>query len=154
MPETILHHPGVASPMGWSCDITRVPFRVYRDRALVHTEQERVFEGPVWNFLCLEDEIANPGDWRATVVGQMPVVVARDGEGEIAAFENRCAHRGALICLDNAGRGAKDFQCVYHAWRYDLRGNLKSVAFRPGSTARAACRPGSGWNSTARGSYG
>ena len=54
--------------------------------------------------MCLEDEIADPGDWRATVVGQMPVVVARDGDGEIAAFENRCAHRGALICLDNAGR--------------------------------------------------
>jgi phenylpropionate dioxygenase-like ring-hydroxylating dioxygenase large terminal subunit len=75
------------------------------------------------NFLCLEDEIANPGDCRATVVGQMPVVVARNGEGEIAAFENRGAHRGALICLDNADRDAlicldnadrdaKDFQCV------------------------------------------
>jgi nitrite reductase/ring-hydroxylating ferredoxin subunit len=129
MPDTILNHPGVASPIDWSGDITRVPFRVYRDRDLVRTEQERVFEGPVWNFLCLEDEIADPGDWRATVIGQMPVVVARNGEGEIAAFENRCAHRGALICLDNAGRGAQDFQCVYHAWRYDLRGNLKSVAF-------------------------
>ena len=141
MPDTILHDPAVASPMDWSGDITRVPFRVYRDRALVRTEQERVFEGPVWNFLCLEDEIANPGDWRATVVGQMPVVVARDGEGEIAAFENRCAHRGALICLDNAGRGAKDFQCVYHAWRYDLRGNLKSVAFRRGVNGKGGMPP-------------
>ena len=141
MPDTILHHPAVASPMDWSGDITRVPFRVYRDRALVRTEQERVFEGPVWNFLCLEDEVANPGDWRATVVGQMPVVVARDGEGEIAAFENRCAHRGALICLDNAGRGAKDFQCVYHAWRYDLRGNLKSVAFRRGVNGKGGMPP-------------
>jgi phenylpropionate dioxygenase-like ring-hydroxylating dioxygenase large terminal subunit len=142
MPDTILHHPEVASPIGWSGDITRVPFRVYRDRALLHTEQERVFEGPVWNFLCLEDEIANPGDWRATVIGQMPVVVVRDGEGEIAAFENRCAHRGALICLDNAGRSAKDFQCVYHAWRYDLRGNLKSVAFRHGVNGKGGMPPG------------
>jgi anthranilate 1,2-dioxygenase large subunit/terephthalate 1,2-dioxygenase oxygenase component alpha subunit len=142
MPDTILRHPEVASPIGWNGDITRVPFRVYRDQALLHAEQERVFEGPVWNFLCLEDEIANPGDWRATVVGQMPVVVARDGEGEIAAFENRCAHRGALICLDNAGHSAKDFQCVYHAWRYDLRGNLKSVAFRHGVNGKGGMPPG------------
>ena len=106
------------------------------------TEQERVFEGPVWNFLCLEDEIANPGDWRATVVGQMPVVVARDDDGSIAAFENRCAHRGALICLDNAGSGAKDFQCVYHAWRYDLRGNLRSVAFQRGVNGKGGMPPG------------
>ncbi|HEY2530898.1 MAG TPA: Rieske 2Fe-2S domain-containing protein, partial [Xanthobacteraceae bacterium] len=141
MPDTISPHPEVASPIGWIGDTTRVPFRVYRDLALLHTEQERVFEGPVWNFLCLEDEIANPGDWRATVVGQMPVVVARDSEGEIAAFENRCAHRGALICLDNAGRSAKDFQCVYHAWRYDLRGNLKSVAFRHGVNGKGGMPP-------------
>ena len=141
MPDTILPDPGAAPPVGWSGDITRVPFRVYRDQALLRTEQERVFEGPAWNFLCHEDEIANPGDWRATVVGQMPVVVARDADGEIAAFENRCAHRGALICLDNAGRGAKDFQCVYHAWRYDLRGNLKSVAFRHGVNGKGGMAP-------------
>ena len=141
MPDTILPDPGAAPPVGWSGDVTRVPFRVYRDQALLRTEQERVFEGPAWNFLCHEDEIANPGDWRATVVGQMPVVVARDADGEIAAFENRCAHRGALICLDDAGRGAKDFQCVYHAWRYDLRGNLKSVAFRHGVNGKGGMAP-------------
>src|SRR5580693_769395 len=128
MPDALLP----ASLRGWNGDLTRVPFWVYRDQALMKLEQERVFEGPVWNFLCLEDEIANPGDWRATAVGQMPVVVARDTDGSIAAFENRCAHRGALICLDNAGKGARNFHCVYHAWRYDLRGNLASVAFQRG----------------------
>ena len=142
MPDTILPHPAAAPPLRWSGDITRVPFRVYRDQALLHTEQERVFEGPAWNFLCHEDEIANPGDWRATVVGRMPVVVARDGAGEIAAFENRCAHRGALICLDNAGHSATDFQCVYHAWRYDLHGKLKSVAFRHGVNGKGGMMPG------------
>ena len=132
MPDTLLPRPGSASPPSWIGDLTRVPYWVYRDGALPKAEQERIFEGPVWNYLCLEDEIANPGDWHTTVVGRMPVVVARDNDGSIAAFENRCAHRGALICLDNAGKGAKDFQCVYHAWRYDLRGNLQSVAFQRG----------------------
>ena len=102
-----------------------MPYRVYRNQALMKVEQDRVLEGPVWNFLCLENEIATPGDWRITVVGQIPVVVARDADGSIVAVENRCAHRGSLICLDNAGSGARDFQCVYHAWRYDLRGNLR-----------------------------
>ena len=130
MPDALLHH---SPPFpGWNGDLTRVPFWVYRDENLLKLEQQKVFEGPVWNFLCLEAEIASPGAWRTTVVGQMPVVVARDTDGSIAAFENRCAHRGALICLDNAGSGAKDFQCVYHSWRYDLRGNLRSVAFARG----------------------
>ena len=89
MPDTLLPRPSSASPSRWIGDLTRVPYWVYRDEALPKTEQERIFEGPVWNYLCLKDEIANPGDWRTTVVGRMPVVVARDNNGSIAAFENR-----------------------------------------------------------------
>ena len=37
-----------------------------------------------------------------------------------------------MICFENEGKAAKDFTCVYHAWRYDLRGNLASVAFQRG----------------------
>ena len=108
-------------------DLTRVPFNVYQDPDVLAAEQRLVFEGPVWNFLCLETDIPQTGDWRTTFVGRMPVVVVRSDTGDIAGFENRCLHRGALICFDNAGN-AKDFTCVYHAWRYDLSGNLKSIA--------------------------
>jgi phenylpropionate dioxygenase-like ring-hydroxylating dioxygenase large terminal subunit len=61
--------------------------------------------------------------------------VARDFDDEIYAFENRCAHRGALIALDSGGK-ARDFTCVYHAWNYDLKGNLKAVAFEDGVAGR------------------
>jgi anthranilate 1,2-dioxygenase large subunit len=115
MPDTLSPDHASLSDHRWPGDLTRVPFWAYRDRSLAKLEQQRIFEGPVWNFLGLEIEIPDPGDWRATVVGRTPVVVARDADGTIAAFENRCAHRGALICLDDSGRGAKDFQCVYHA---------------------------------------
>jgi anthranilate 1,2-dioxygenase large subunit/terephthalate 1,2-dioxygenase oxygenase component alpha subunit len=142
MSDTIPSHAASAPSRHWTGDLTRVPFWVYGDPGLLKLEQDRIFEGPVWNFLCLENEIAGPGDWRTTMVGRMPVVVARDMDGSIAAFENRCAHRGALICLDNAGTGAKDFQCVYHAWRYDLRGNLRSVAFQRGVNGKGGMRPG------------
>jgi phenylpropionate dioxygenase-like ring-hydroxylating dioxygenase large terminal subunit len=115
----------------WPAGLTRVPFWAYKDSDVLDNEQKHLFEGPVWNYLCLEGEIPNAGDWRTTYVGEMPVVVARDHDGTIVAFENRCAHRGALICLDDGGN-AKEFQCVYHAWRYDLRGNLRSIAFQRG----------------------
>ncbi len=115
----------------WPEGLTQVPFQVYQDPALAEQEQRLLFEGPVWNFMCLETDIPNVGDWRTTFVGRMPVVVVRGETGDIAGFENRCLHRGSLICLDNAGN-AKDFTCVYHAWRYDLGGNLKSIAFSRG----------------------
>ncbi|MGA3403764.1 MAG: Rieske 2Fe-2S domain-containing protein [Acetobacteraceae bacterium] len=128
MPDALAPY---ATRPAWPAGLTRVPFWVYQDPDLLRAEQETLFEGPVWNYLCLEVEIPRPGDWRATVVGQMPVVVARDADGVIGAFENRCAHRGALICFDDGGN-ARDFTCAYHAWRYDLHGTLQSVAFQRG----------------------
>jgi phenylpropionate dioxygenase-like ring-hydroxylating dioxygenase large terminal subunit len=120
---------------GWEKGPTRVPFHLYQDPALLVHEQQHLFEGAVWNYLCIDGDIPNVGDWRTTFVGRMPVVVVRTEDGGIAAFENRCLHRGALICFDNAGN-ARDFTCVYHAWRYDLSGNLKSIAFRKGVNGR------------------
>jgi phenylpropionate dioxygenase-like ring-hydroxylating dioxygenase large terminal subunit len=121
----------IPSPHFWPPGLTRIPFWAYKDPDILGFEQQRLFEGPVWNYLCLETEIPHAGDWRTTYVGTMPVVVARDHDRAIVAFENRCAHRGAMICLDDAGN-AKEFHCVYHAWRYDLRGNLRSIAFQRG----------------------
>jgi anthranilate 1,2-dioxygenase large subunit/terephthalate 1,2-dioxygenase oxygenase component alpha subunit len=115
----------------WPEGLTRIPYWVYNDPDVARDEQIRLFEGPAWHFLCLEIDVPDAGDYRTTNMGAMPVVVARAEDGEIVAFENRCAHRGALICFEDGGK-VKDFHCVYHAWRYDLRGNLKSVAFRHG----------------------
>lgn len=111
--------------------LTRIPFSVYGDEAQAATEKDRIFHGPTWNFLGLEIELPEPGCWRATFVGETPVVVVRDDDGELYAFENRCAHRGALIVLDKSGRSA-DFQCVYHAWSYNRQGDLTGVAFERG----------------------
>ena len=110
---------------------TRVPYWVYQDEDTYRREQERIFRGPTWSYLCLEAELPQPGSFLTTFVGDMPVVVARDPAGAIHAFENRCAHRGALICMEARGR-AERFSCIYHNWTYDHAGNLTSVAFRRG----------------------
>jgi anthranilate 1,2-dioxygenase large subunit/terephthalate 1,2-dioxygenase oxygenase component alpha subunit len=74
----------------------------------------------------------------------MPVVVTRDERGILHAFENRCAHRGALLCLNQRGQDRK-IVCVYHNWTYDLEGNLTGVAFRRGLGGQGGlpedCRP-------------
>src|SRR5438874_852289 len=110
---------------------TRVPYWVYQDAEIYREEQRRIFRGPTWNYLCLEAELAEPGSFLTTFVGEMPVVVTRDKQGALHAFENRCAHRGALICMEARGR-AERFSCIYHNWTYDHAGNLTNVAFRKG----------------------
>ncbi len=111
--------------------LTRVPFSVYTDGRLAQEEQERIFRGNTWSYLCLEAELPHGGSFRTTFVGETPVVVVKDDDGEIYAFENRCAHRGALIALEKSGR-VDAFRCVYHAWSYNRQGDLVGVAFEQG----------------------
>ena len=39
-------------------DCTRVPFEVFFDRELYETELDRIFSGPHWQYLALDQEIA------------------------------------------------------------------------------------------------
>jgi anthranilate 1,2-dioxygenase large subunit len=118
-----------AARAAWPRTLTRVPYWVFQDAEVYAAEQSALFQGPTWNYLCLESELPEPGSFRSTFIADAPVVVTRGQDGAIHAFENRCAHRGALICLEDRGR-AKSFSCVYHGWTYDLEGTLTGVAFR------------------------
>ena len=109
----------------------RVPYRVFSDPEIYREELGRIFLGPIWQFLTLAGELPQPGDYLTTFLGETPVIVTRGHDGEIHAMVNRCAHRGNLVCLKRRGH-ADNLTCVYHAWRYDLEGNLDSVAFRRG----------------------
>jgi anthranilate 1,2-dioxygenase large subunit len=77
----------------WPKDqLTRVPFAVYQDKAVYQEEQRKIYHGATWNYMCLEADLKNPGDYVSTFVGETPVVAVRDNDGEIYAFENRCSH--------------------------------------------------------------
>lgn len=122
-----------AAAVAWpEAGLTRVPYEVYRSPQQAQREQQRIFQGPTWNYLCLEADLPEAGHYRSTFVGETPVVVVRAADGGIRGFENRCAHRGALIALEKSGRVENTFQCVYHAWSYDLSGDLIGVAFERG----------------------
>ena len=114
---------------------SRVPYRAFADADVHAAEQDRVFRGRTWQLLCLADEVPNPGDYKTTFVGETPVVVARGEDGGLNAFENRCVHKGALVCLKNRGN-AKSLTCVYHNWVYGLDGSLISAAFAKGVKGR------------------
>src|SRR5580704_10959064 len=120
--------------------LSEVPFRVYTDPEQYAHEQDTIFKGESWSYLCLASEIANPGDWVATTIGEVAIIVARDTDGAINAFVNRCAHRGNLLCLKNKGHG-KEITCIYHGWSYDLAGQLTGVAFEYGVKRQGGMPP-------------
>jgi anthranilate 1,2-dioxygenase large subunit/terephthalate 1,2-dioxygenase oxygenase component alpha subunit len=123
---------GRNSQRAWPDDgVTRVPYFVYENAELYQEEQERIFRGPVWNYLGLEIEIPDPGDYITNHVGDTPVIVVRAEDGAVKAVVNRCAHKGSMICYQPSGHVAA-LTCPYHNWIYDFDGKLKSVAFRHG----------------------
>ena len=110
---------------------SRVPNWVYTDPAIFAREQQRIFAGPGWLYVCLEAEIPNAGDFKRSQLGSRDVVAVRAAAGEINVLVNRCAHRSMQFC--SAARGSvKEFVCPYHQWTYDLGGNLLGVPFRRG----------------------
>jgi anthranilate 1,2-dioxygenase large subunit len=129
--------PSIAWP---SNGISEVPFRLYTDPEQYRVEQERIFKGPSWSYLCLAAEIPNAGDWIATTIGEVQVIVARAADGGINGFVNRCAHRGNLLCLERKGSG-KEITCIYHGWSYDLTGQLTGVAFEKGVKRQGGMAP-------------
>ena len=77
----------------------------------------------------LSREILHAGDRIAFEAVGRSVIVVRQANGELRAFRNMCAHRGAKLVRPN-GHGcdrARQITCPFHAWSYDLDGTLRSV---------------------------
>ncbi|MEA2982381.1 MAG: apoptosis-inducing factor 3 [Alphaproteobacteria bacterium] len=112
-------------------DLSEIPDWIYTDQAIYDLEVEKIFHGRTWNYVALEAEVPEPGNFIRSNVGPTPVVVARADDGSINVFENRCSHRAAEFCRELRGQ-AKEFVCPYHQWTYDLKGNLAGIPFRRG----------------------
>ena len=124
----------------WPDDDTRIPDWIYTDQDVYERELEKIFLGRHWNYVGMECEVPEPGNYMRSYVGPFPVVVTRDMEGILHVFENRCVHRGVEFCREYRGT-ANSFICPYHNWTYDLKGNLSAVPFRRGLGGKGGLPP-------------
>jgi len=108
----------------------RVHRAVYTDPAIFAEEMDKVFGG-TWVYVAHESQVPNPNDFFTTRLGLRPVIVTRDGDGELHVLFNRCAHRASTVCQEECG-SARNFQCGYHGWTYSNRGDLVNVPFPTG----------------------
>jgi len=109
------------------------PYSVYLDEGIYKLEQENLYRGPIWCYIGLDVEVPNAGDYKSTFIGDTPIVLTRGEDGQLNAWVNRCAHKGALVCRERHGNVDDGvFTCVYHQWAYDAKGDLKGVPFRRG----------------------
>lgn len=110
-------------------DRQRGRFKVHRSSMtspdLFQRERELIFSRS-WIYLGHESEVENRGDYRRRTVAGRPLFFTRDRDGQVRVFLNTCPHRGALICRRDEGN-AEVLQCFYHAWTFNINGELIGV---------------------------
>ncbi len=99
--------------------------RIFVDEDLYQGELKHIF-ARCWLYLCHDSQLAKPGDYMTTYMGEDPMLVICDPAGRIRAFLNSCRHRGMRICRSDSGN-ARVFNCPYHGWSYDNAGKLAGV---------------------------
>ena len=76
-----------------------------------------------WICIGRNDELSEAGDFLTQEIAGISVIVVRQKDGSIRAFINACAHRFARLLQEEKGN-TKRFTCPYHAWTYDIGGDL------------------------------
>ncbi|MBE7552332.1 MAG: aromatic ring-hydroxylating dioxygenase subunit alpha [Anaerolineales bacterium] len=101
-----------------------LPRQYYTSEQIFREETQRIFYE---RWLCVGrvEQIPNPGDYFVQQVGLESLIIVRTRAGEIRAHYNVCRHRGARLCSHNSQGHVRDsLQCPYHAWTYNLDGQL------------------------------
>ncbi len=97
--------------------------RVYTDEAQLRGERETLFRRfPI--LVGFTAQLKNPGDYLTHDASGMPILVCRQEDGSLKAFQNTCRHRGARIAPGPTGHVERVFICPYHAWTYGSDGKL------------------------------
>ena len=76
-----------------------------------------------WIYVCRDNDMTKSSMRRLTMAGENLVLV-KSQEGEITCFHNTCRHRGSELCSVDEKKTGQLIVCPYHAWSYDLKGNL------------------------------
>ena len=103
-----------------------VPARRYTDPEFFELEREHIF-GKSWLFAVHVDELRAPGDLVAVDHLSAPVLLTRARDGAVHAFFNVCSHRGTPLVNTGKHQVKKRIVCPYHAWTYELSGELAGV---------------------------
>lgn len=96
--------------------------RYYTDPDVFAQENKGLF-ARTWHYAGHRSQLQNPGDYLSFEVAGESLFCVRTKDGELKAFYNVCQHRAHQLV---AGEGnASLIVCPYHAWTYELTGELR-----------------------------
>jgi carnitine monooxygenase subunit len=94
----------------------------YTDPKWFAYEQSAIF-AKHWIWVCHVEKVRANGAYTTAMVAGRPVAIVRDQAGQLRAFYNVCKHRAHEL-LQGDGEMTR-IMCPYHAWVYDLTGQLR-----------------------------
>src|SRR5579883_978721 len=82
-----------------------------------------------WVPAMLSSEVEAGGEpVRIMLLGEK-LIAFRDSDGQVGLVDNHCPHRGASLFF---GRNEEcGLRCVYHGWKFDVRGNCVDMPNEP-----------------------
>jgi len=120
-PASVRRDPGYT---GLTTPIETLPSAYYLDPLHYQRELREIWYRN-WIYICRSSDVATPRSFRTLELGDQSIFVVRGEDRTLRAFHNTCRHRGAALCRTPEGRfPAAGIVCPYHAWRYNLRGEL------------------------------
>lgn len=105
--------------------VFRVNRALFRDQALFDLEMKHIFEGG-WVFVGMATQAEQPHDYFTAAIGRVPILVSRDGEGQLHCFINACPHKGVRLVQRQCGQ-ARRHVCPYHSWTFDSAGGNRGI---------------------------
>ena len=99
-----------------------LPSKAYIKKDFWNAECKSVFVDN-WVFVGFAHELKNVGDVIPITVAEQPILLLKNTKNKIVAYHNVCSHR-CLILVNKIKNVKKIISCPYHAWSYDLDGNL------------------------------
>ena len=98
-----------------------LPARFYTSKEIYDLEKEAIFY-KTWHYAGHVSQVSEQGQFFTTSIHEQNLFVTRGKDDQIRAFYNVCAHRGHELV---SGSGRKNLiTCPYHAWSFDLKGDL------------------------------
>jgi len=116
-----------------------LPSSWYLEDRYYQLEREHIFCSD-WVCVGREEQVPNSNVHRVLDLFGESILLLRNREGMLKAFYNVCRHRGARLCagqndddsilaLKGGVVGGRNIICPYHAWTYDLDGQLVKAPF-------------------------
>lgn len=103
-----------------------IPAERYVSESFYDLELEHMWRKS-WLYAGHVDEVPEVGSFKVfDKVPDMPVFLVRGRDHQVRAFYNTCSHRGACVVREKQGKCSR-LMCGFHAWTYDLQGNLVGV---------------------------